>query len=397
MKKSVAILIPTLEGGGAEKIASTLSLHLSDEFEKYIILFDGRRIDYPYKGKIIDLKVPGSKCPVRKLFSFFKRVHKVRKIKRKHGLDAVISLMESANMVNILSKGRAKVIASVHIYVSKNTPGFYGKIYRMLIRLLYNRADTVITVSEMAKRDLVENFRIKNEKLAVVYNPHGIDRIQKLSGEELEAEYKELFENPVIINAGRLTRQKGQWHLIRAFRKVREKIPGIKLVFLGAMGELGSYLETLSEELGIKKDISFLGFHNNPYKFFSKSALFVLSSLFEGYPNVLIEALACGVPIISVDCKSGPREILAPDTNMEWETTDMEHGRYGVLSPVCDGLFHSAKDDLTAEEEVLARSIIQLYYDDERKNNYIRIGKERACEFFIERSIDKYERILGYR
>lgn len=116
-----------------------------------------------------------------------------------------------------------------------------------------------------------------------------------------------------VVTAGRLTKQKGQWHLIRSFSKVLESIPNTKLVIIGK----GKYLEKLiqlSKDLGIQDKVIFTGYVNNPHKIISKCDVFAFPSLFEGFSNALLEAMACNIAVVSSDCDSGSREILAPET-----------------------------------------------------------------------------------
>lgn len=117
----------------------------------------------------------------------------------------------------------------------------------------------------------------------------------------------------------------------------------MKLAILGR-GELEDYLKQLACEMDLEKDVYFLGFQKNPFKFISKSKIYVFPSLYEGFPNALCEAMACGVTVISSDCKSGPREILAPETNIDGETKIIEYAKYGMLLPVCDDNCYGAKE-----------------------------------------------------
>jgi glycosyltransferase involved in cell wall biosynthesis len=167
----------------------------------------------------------------------------------------------------------------------------------------------------------------------------------------------------------------------------------MKLVFLG-QGELEKDLKKVVEELKIEKEVYFLGFQKNPFKFISNSKMFVFSSLYEGFPNALVEAMACEIPVISSDCKSGPREILAPETDLKIETRTIEYAKYGILIPVCDGNYYDAQFPLTTEEMVMAKSIVDLYSSKELLENYIRKAKERVKDFDRGKIILEYDNIL---
>ncbi len=388
MKKNIAILIPTLTGGGAEKVAANLSLHLpEDKFQKYVIVYDDTKIDYPYGGKLVNLNSKVSRNLLGKTMNFIMRINKVRKIKKKFNIQVTISLLEGPNLVNILTKRNDKIIVSVRNFPSKSLIGFYGKLNKILMKLLYKKANTIVVVSKAIKNDLVNNFNLNEEKIKVIYNFYDIKTIQKLSEEPIEEEYKNVFEKPVIINAGRLSKQKGQWHLIRAFKKVKEEIPEVKLVILGE-GELENYLRKLAVDLKLEKDIYFLGFKKNPYKYIARSSVFVFPSLYEGFPNALVEAMACGITVISSDCKSGPREILAPDTDFGRETkNNIEFAKYGVLVPVCDGKFYKYDDKLTYQEEILYKSIVNILQNPSIQKSYYVKSIKRAFDFSKENII----------
>jgi glycosyltransferase involved in cell wall biosynthesis len=184
---------------------------------------------------------------------------------------------------------------------------------------------------------------------------------------------------PLIMNMGRLTRQKGQSHLIRAFSKVRGQRE-CKLVIRGD-GEYGEYLQGLVDGLGMSDDVMFMGWKENPYKYISRSSIFILSSLWEALPYALIESMACGCPVVATDCKYGPREIL-------------KNGACGILVPPMDGIQHEASDPLTPEEEALADAMVRLLDDEALRKGYAERAKERAGDFDKARIIEEYESFI---
>ena len=395
MKKNIAILIPDLRDGGTERFVSNLSFSLSEEkYEKYIVLFDVEGIDYPFQGNLINLNTKAINNPLGKVYNVIKRIYRLKKVKKKYNIQITLSFLETANIINMFAQAEDKVIISIRNFKSTSLKGFYGKLYKFIMKLFYNNnVDKIIAVSKEVKKDLIKNYGIKENKIKVIYNLYDLEKIQKFAGEKIEDNYEELFNYPVIVNVGRLTKQKAQWHLIRAFKKVKEKITNMKLIILGR-GELKDYLYQLVSELNLEKDVYFLGFQKNPFKFISKSKIYVFPSLYEGFPNALVEAMACGIPVISSDCKSGPREILAPETDSKIETSTIEYAKYGVLIPVCDNIYYNARYPLTTEERTLAKSIIDLYSSKEFLDNYACKAKERAMDFNKDKIILEYENIL---
>jgi glycosyltransferase involved in cell wall biosynthesis len=190
-----------------------------------------------------------------------------------------------------------------------------------MMRRFYPRADTVIAVSRGVARDVATLAGIPLDRIHVVPNPVVTAELLTMAAAAVDHPWFAPGAPPVIVGAGGLRRQKDFPTLLRAFARIRrQKL--LRLVVLGEGRQRGR-LESLAKELGIADDFSLPGFVTNPYAYMSKSSLFVLSSLWEGSPNVLTEALAVGTPVVATDCESGPREIL-------------QGGRYGALVPVGD-------------------------------------------------------------
>ena len=379
-KKNICFLISNLSGGGAQRVVSTLSRMLFSHYNLFIILHDAKKIAYDYQGSIVDLNTPVPKNVFLKAFNFILRIYRLKRIKRKLKPAAVVSYMEGSNFINLVSGNTGKTIISVRNYQSKLGKGYLGKLNKFLIRKLYRKSNLIIAVSDGVKADLVDNFQLDEGKINVINNPYDLEYINKKALEPLEEQYSSFFKYQVIVTAGSLMRQKGQWHLIRAFNAARKEIPEMKLVILGE-GGLKSYFQQLIEELNMTDDVLMPGYKSNPFKFMTRSTAFILPSLFEGFPNVLLEAMTLGIPVIAADCPSGPREILAPDTNCTNQAIDLEYASYGLLVPVCDGTYYRSSDPLTREEEIMGRAIITLHQDRELLERYTLKSKQRA-EYF---------------
>src|SRR5699024_9268769 len=224
-------------------------------------------------------------------FNFLKRIFLKSKIKKEKQIDVSISFQQNVRFGNIFTKKNNKVIVSVRTFLLKEAKNpLYRFFYKKIIKYMYNKADLIISVSEAIKADLIENFGIRREKVEVVYNFYDIEKIDDLAREAINSNHISLFDHPVFITAGRLKKQKGHWHLIRAFKKVKEEITDAKLVILGK-GDLEEYFKNLARELQIEEDVHFLGFESNPFKYFLRSDIYVFPSLYEGFPNALNEAM----------------------------------------------------------------------------------------------------------
>jgi glycosyltransferase involved in cell wall biosynthesis len=190
-----------------------------------------------------------------------------------------------------------------------------------MVRWLYPKSDAIVAAAWGTAEDAATLTRLPLDRIQVIYNPVITPEVFQKSEEPLEHSWFQPGSPPVILGIGRLVSQKDFFTLIKAFAKVRE-IRSARLMILGE-GEQRSDLEKLIQQLGLEADVALPGFTENPYQFLSRAAVFVLSSRFEGFGNVVAEALACGTPVVSTDCPSGPAEIL-------------DGGKYGTLIPIGD-------------------------------------------------------------
>jgi len=381
-----------MSGGGAERVASELLRHLPRHFDKFLIIFEKSVVyDVAEDVTVIDLNTPSSNNLGRKVVNLLRRVSKLRAIKRRNGLDIVCSFLEGANIVNVLSRvSPVRTIISVRNTLSKRK-GLHFGILNFLGKLLFSKADKIVAVSEGVKRDLVENFRTNAEQIVVIHNPCNIQSVQSLATEPVVETID--FHKPTVVTVGSLTAQKGQWHLIRAFGAVKTEIPNAILLILG-VGELEGYLRKLALASSYPSDIRFLGFHENPFKFVAKADVFILSSLWEGFPNALVEAMACGTPVIATDCESGPREILAPDALSEPRAQDIEHVKYGILVPQLSGRRYTSNLPLTRAEQLLAKAVLEIIRDSEMRKKYSLLGMRRAEDFEVNKIVQRYAELF---
>lgn len=394
--KKVGLLISTLNSGGAERVVSRLTKILAKDYKIYLILFEDTYMNYEYEGELVNLDIKSSKSSIRQILLPFLRTIKMRKIKKKLKLDIVISFLESPNIVNILSKTKnCKTIVSVRNYSKKEQKqNIKTKILGNSIKFLYNRADKIIAVSKLIKKSLIEEYKIKENKIEVIYNPYNLEEINELSGEKIEEDYEKFITSgKVFISVGRQMHQKGFWHLIKAFKIVNEKHIDAKLIIVGKDYQNGK-LEKMIEKMNLKESILLTGYNSNPFKFIKKSYAYVLTSIFEGFPNALVEAMCCGIPVISSDCKSGPREILDESANINKKTFDIEYSNYGILVPEMN---ENENWDVTIfenSEKKLAEAMIEILENKEIYLNYKKQAIIRSKKFSNEKCKEKYVNII---
>ena len=329
-KKNIALIIPSLRGGGAEKTVSRLSYELDKRYNLYIILFNNINKVYEVKGHVIDLKLPASNNIFTKSLRFLKKLILLKEIKNEYEIDISISFMEGPNILNILSRSNDKIIVSVRNYLTKSTKG-KEQIYVPFIKFFYNKADHIISASKTVEKDLINNFNVKSNKVQTIYNFLDIDNIKEKMMEEIEDEYKYIFNKQVLINVGRLEEQKGQEYLIKSFKYVNDYNPDINLILLGK-GLLFDKLQKLIKDLDLQDNVFLLGFKSNPYKFMYHSKMYLNSSLYEGFGNVITEAMTCDLPVITADCPSGVNEIISPNTINGTINNYPFYADYGIIT-----------------------------------------------------------------
>ncbi|MBU5474542.1 glycosyltransferase [Roseburia sp. MSJ-14] len=392
----IAIVVSTLDLGGAQRAVSNIVMNLPTDCEIDLILNSREHIVYPYRGNIISLDLEPQENRSGLLYQgkvFFKRLRLLRKLKREKGYNAVISFLDSANIANILTgKKFCKTIVSVRTRLSGENNWKYKIIVSNLVKLLYNKADKVVAISEGVRQDLIDNFNIKKENVCTIYNCYDVKEIQEkavMPCEEVEVE-QDSFS---IATMGRFVQQKGQWHLLRAFKEVLKEEPKAKLYILGE-GELQDYLYKMVDELEMRESVIFCGFLKNPFSLISKVKLFVFPSLWEGFGNALVEAMACGVPCIASDFKYGAREIMQDNADINLECKKVETVDYGILTPVCSNVYNAPKDMLEKEEEFLKEAILKVMSEETVQEVYAQKAIERAGYFTAEKTVEQWLKLI---
>lgn len=367
-KKKIIFVLPSLKGGGAERVAVNVINNLDKKkYEIVLVLFkkEGPYIDCITDSiRIIDLKK-------RNKYDLLVYPIKLCQIFKHENADLVVSFLDFVNIITVISS--FFVGKNLNLIISeRNQPSFesqfsnFSKFRKLLIKLCYPFADKIVTVSDGVANALEEQFFIKKDKLTTIYNPVEITNIRKKSLFEATHDFFDA-KYFTIISVGRLEEQKNYELLINAFYKVQKKIDKSKLLILGK-GCLENKLKKQVERLGLNNHVDFVGFQDNPYAWIKKSNLFVLSSNFEGFPNVILEAMACGIPIISTDCPSGPNELITDNVD-------------GILVPVGDA-------------DKLAAAIMRLHTDHDLLLKLTVNGEIKAEEYDVGIIIAKYESIF---
>ena len=361
--RKLAIFLSSLDGGGAERVM----LNLANGFAEKDIHVDLLLVkaEGPYLSQI-----PSN----IKLINFNKSkllqsLPALIKYIREESPSALLSALEDTNMVMLwacrLAGRNTQSVVTVHNHLSieaKHATQLKRKLTPTLVGHFYQWADRVVSVSKGVADDLV-GLGVPKEKIDIIYNPILTqDLINKLQ-EPIHHPWLNPGEPPVILAVGRLTEQKDYPSLLKAFARARQS-QKVKLIILGE-GEERAALETLAHRLNIADDIDFPGFVSNPYAYMSKAKALILTSAWEGFGNVLVEAMAAGTSVIATNCKSGPAEILA-------------HGKYGTLVQVAD-------------VEDMAAAITKVIHQGDESLKL----KKRATDFSLEIALEKYQKTLA--
>ncbi len=363
MGERIAFFTRDLAGGGVGRVIVNLAKGFADRGHAVDVVLARRRGPYLAQlapgVRVIDFGVSRTLWCVPGLVRY---LHRERP-------RALIACADGANVVALWAKrlagGGTRLLISTHTNMSHNARQARqarGRLIPHFARRFYHWADDVIAVSQGVATDLAETAGLDRRRIRVIYNPVDTSEIIERAQEPLTHPWFSASEPPVILGVGRLTRQKDYPTLIRAFAAVRGRRPA-RLMILGEGQDHGA-LEALARELGCAADVSLPGFVANPYPFLAAGRVFVLSSAWEGFGNVLIEAMAVGTAVIATDCPWGPAEVL-------------DHGRYGRLVPVgdVDALAHAVEEVLDAAPAANG-------------------GLDRAMQFSTERIAAQYLRVI---
>ena len=326
-KTDLGIYMPVFINGGVERVISNLiSAFIAQGMKVDLVLNQGGQSSMlkrlPPEVEIIDLKAN----------QFFKYLPKLISYLREKRPKTLLAAVHKAPEIAIIAKYLAMVSTRVVVSERSNLSldikignplgnQMKSNLIPLAIRFLYPFADSIIAISHGVARDLATTAKLSLESIEVIYNPTISPQLSEKSQESIGHPWFAPGQSPVVLGVGRLEQQKDFPTLIHAFAKVRQ-MQTAKLVILGS-GREEKKLLSLVDELKLNEDVAMLGFVDNPYAYMAKSAVFVLSSAWEGFGNVIVEAMAVGTPVVSTNCPNGPEEIL-------------DNGKYGELVPVGD-------------------------------------------------------------
>ena len=363
----ILFFLPSFTGGGAERTLINIANGLNrKEYIVHFVIID-RPVNGKYKDEYYDflredIIVHNLNIRILKR-NYAKIVLKISKTIKSVKPDIVMSTMLRSNIMltSAVKIGRHK--CKIVLRESNNRSATTKKwIEKEAITFIYGKvADMTVALSKGVKKDLCEHFGVKSKKIQVIYNPIDLEGITQLAKEDVK-----LQGNNIIVTAGRFHKQKNYPIMIKALSLLKESID-FHMYILGK-GELENEIKQQICDEGLMDRVTMVGFQANPYKFFSRSKVFVLTSDWEGFGHVIVEAMTCGTAVISTDCPYGPNEIITNHEN-------------GILVPIGD-------------YRKLSQEIGALLLDDSKRKRIIENGKKRAQDFSMKRIVREYETLF---
>ena len=360
--KRIALYLSSLRGGGAERVMVSLAKGLSERripVDLVLVRAEGEYLSQVPEGvRLIDLNSHRTAASLPKLLRYVRRERP----------GVLVSALTPANVVALIAKPLIQGDLSVVVRQDNTLTETFDKgtfkertVLRVLKRLLPS-ADVIVAVSHGVADDLSQAVPAASHKVTTIWNPVVWPDHREKAEEPVEHPWFHDMSTPIILSVGRLVPVKDHATLLRAFAQVVDSCPA-RLVILGEGPERRNLVE-LAERLGVSPHFDMPGFRINPFAYMSKAKLFVLSSRYEGLPTVLIEAMATGTPVVSTDCRSGPRETL-------------QDGKWGPLVPVGDWRSMSTAILETLDHPIPSDSLIS-----------------RASDYSAEASVDRYLEVL---
>lgn len=394
-KKKLMLICPMLHQGGFERVCVTTAKLMQPYFDVVIVIFDSADIAYDVEGlNIVDICMGVRKGKLNKILNIIRRSLKVRQLKKKMNPDIAYSFGPTANMVNAFSKtGKEKVWLGLRSY------GDLAETIKM--KLFLRLADLIVCCSAEMKQQL--QMKYGYEQGVSLYNPFDVDKIQtEAKAGSPQLPWKEVDEQGrkirYLVSMGRDDVVKGFWHMVKAFACVHKEIPESRLMIIGE--GMFERERQLAGELGILEYVWFAGLQKRPYEYLKKGELYLLTSELEGFPNALVEGMALGLVPISVNCLTGPAEILMEEGNIQKVSALLEaeckkgnvpmaFGEYGILIPPMNNR-PDYSTDVSEEEERLSEIMIQLMNDKEMLCNYQSAATERAKMFSYKNYVENF-------
>lgn len=358
-KPKIAFVLPALNMGGAQRVVTVLANALVRHYDVFIITFTNTKRYYSLDDNITLIncvdKIDPSKSAFQAIKSNFILIKRIHSIVKKHKIDLLIGFLTSANIITTLVAN----FCNLPVIISERNNPYsqkISKIWELMRSFTYPRANFVVVQTETIKS--FYSGKIKEDRLRILPNP--------ISPELTYQRNANTKKENLILNAGRLTDQKAQDVLIKAFARIEKT--DWKLIIAGEGSNREKY-EKLIQELGLGEKVLLLGRQKNIYALYNKSRIFAFSSIYEGFPNALIEAMHFGLACVSTDCPTGPSELI-------------EDGKNGYLVPMND-------------DEAFAEKLTVLMNDSEESEAFGKLAKKAVEKLEVNTVAEKWNQLIS--
>lgn len=384
-RKRIMLIVPMLDQGGLERVCALTAQLLKTAYDVYLVVFNTEGMIYDVSGvHLIDLQLGAVPGKVGKLLNVLKRVRRVKKLKKELDIQISYSFGQTANLVNVLSKQKDVTWAGIRGYGALDN--------KKEMSFVCKRADRMVSCTRVMEADIAASYSVKSS--ATLYNPCNLEEIRQLARADVAPEFEEFLQRPgkTVVSMGRAHDVKGFWHLMKSVSLVKKKLPDVKLMLIGA-GDFSEYKE-LARKLHMEKDVLFTGVQKNPFALLARADVYALTSDSEGFPNALIEAMSSGLPCVSVNCKTGPAEILQDDYRKSENQSKVYQADYGILTPIFKGEKNLEPDNFTSEEKIFAGELERLLQDEAAWTAYQKKAVKRAGDFGMEAYVEAIEKLI---
>jgi N-acetylgalactosamine-N,N'-diacetylbacillosaminyl-diphospho-undecaprenol 4-alpha-N-acetylgalactosaminyltransferase len=380
----VAILINALEVAGTEKVIAQIINSFYKEFDIHLVLLNNT-IEFELPVNDITIKtIDNSNLKKRKSAKDVLKIplnaFRLKKYLIQNNIPICFSALNRSNYINCFLrmlkwKGTILISERSHTSSAYNPDTLAGKTGRFLVRNLYPFANVIVPNSTGIQHDLTKNFNLTNEFI-VINNPVNITQQQKDMKEAVE---DFAFESFTFSHVARLEKGKNHDLLLTAVNKIKSR--NFKVLIIG-QGPQQENLKAQAHKMGISDKIVFLGYRQNVVKYVARCQCHLLTSDAEGFPNAVLEALACNTPVISTDCPTGPRELLSDKFLQNHQCKGVEKVDYGLLIPVNDA-------------DALAKAMLMMMDDEPLRQHYAIAGIKRARDFNLHIIMKQYANLFN--
>ena len=414
--KNILLFTHHLSQGGAEKtvrmISEYINSHCTDMKSYVCVVYDDPDVHRTMQNVIVlkHRSEPGDNR-FRKAINVLRQIREVKQIKKKLNIDVCVSFLPGADIINVFSAVGETEYVAVRSRESLFVHNIWKKIY---VKTSYRKCDRIIAVSDVVRHDVISYFGVDEGKVQTIHNAvvqtesddyivsdeHTIGDVHASSDVSVmnvgkATDMQEFAQGRrIVINVGRLSKEKGQIHLIRAFYKVASDMQDACLCIIGE-GDEKARLEKAIDHYHLNDKVMLAGFRKNAYDYMKQADILVLSSVIEGMPNVLLEAMQNGLPVISTEC--GAREILAPGTDVMYRTAEAAIAQYGILVPLCAENIDDVidlNDGLSPQELIMAENIEKMLNDKELSDGYRNRNAECLESYSVENIMKQWIDIL---